>query len=242
MLGEAALDISAVLRERQRDLPAPDTSARTRFAGITGAAPVMQELYSLIERIAPSDSTVLVQGENGTGKELVARAIHQCSARRDRAFVVANCSAFNDNLLDSGLFRPYARRLHRGDRRQGQAVRSRRSRHVLSRRDRGHVSGPSSQGPARLARGHSAGHRHAKGRRAHPRRDESRPGAMVADGKFRRISTTRINVINITLLPPLRERYGDVALLVDGFLSPEPRARGADQRMHGAAPRLSVAR
>src|SRR6185295_9204418 len=64
----------------------------------------MQDMYSLLDRIAPSDAPVLIQGENGTGKELVARAIHVRSERRDRKFVVTNCSAFNDNLLDSELF------------------------------------------------------------------------------------------------------------------------------------------
>ena len=67
MLGEAAADVAAALRERA----APDETPgghRTRFAGIIGGAPAMQELYSLIDRVAPSDSTVLIQGENGTGK------------------------------------------------------------------------------------------------------------------------------------------------------------------------------
>ena len=65
----------------------------------------MQELYALLERVAPSDSTVLIQGENGTGKELVARAIHdRLASAASSTFVVTNCSAFNDNLLDSELF------------------------------------------------------------------------------------------------------------------------------------------
>ncbi|HET9623449.1 MAG TPA: sigma-54 factor interaction domain-containing protein, partial [Kofleriaceae bacterium] len=84
--------------------PPIDRGPRTTYRGIVGAAPAMQELYTLIDRIAPSDATVLITGENGTGKELVARAIHVGSERRDRRFVVTNCSAFNDNLLDSELF------------------------------------------------------------------------------------------------------------------------------------------
>ncbi len=83
----------------------PDLAARrSGYHGIIGASPVMQELYQLLDRIAPSDATVLIQGENGTGKELVARAIHVGSERAARRFVVTNCSAFNDNLLDSELF------------------------------------------------------------------------------------------------------------------------------------------
>jgi len=102
MLNEAALDVAAALRDRER--PEEPAGRRTSYHGIIGAATAMQELYDLLDRIAPSDSTVLIQGENGTGKELVSRAIHQASERRDRKFVVTNCSAFNDNLLDSELF------------------------------------------------------------------------------------------------------------------------------------------
>src|SRR5262249_42046602 len=101
MLGEAALDVAAALRDRE---PEGQPGRRTSYHGITGASPPMQELYDLLDRVAPSDSTVLIQGENGTGKELVARAVHEMSPRADRKFVVTNCSAFNDNLLDSELF------------------------------------------------------------------------------------------------------------------------------------------
>jgi transcriptional regulator with PAS, ATPase and Fis domain len=102
MLREVVGDVAAALADR-RSLVQPG-GRRTSYHGIFGGAPSMQELYDLLERIAPSDSTVLIQGENGTGKELVARAIHQESRRRDRKFVITNCSAFNDNLLDSELF------------------------------------------------------------------------------------------------------------------------------------------
>src|SRR5256885_1155478 len=101
MLGEAALDVAAALRDRQ---PKKLHGPRSSYGAIVGAAPKMQELYALLDRVGPSDSTVLIQGENGTGKELVARAIHERSPRREYRFVVTNCSAFNDNLLDSELF------------------------------------------------------------------------------------------------------------------------------------------
>src|SRR5256885_1382332 len=64
----------------------------------------MQELYRVLDKVIESDATVLINGENGTGKELVARAIHYNSRRAGERFVVQNCSAFNDNLLDSELF------------------------------------------------------------------------------------------------------------------------------------------
>ena len=74
------------------------------YAGIVGAGDTMKSLFRMLERIKNSDATVLVLGENGTGKELVARAIHAQSRRAGKAFVATNCSAFNDNLLESELF------------------------------------------------------------------------------------------------------------------------------------------
>jgi len=64
----------------------------------------MQNIYRLIEDIAPTDATVLIQGESGTGKELVASAIHRQSPRRDKPFIVINCSAYPVTLLESELF------------------------------------------------------------------------------------------------------------------------------------------
>jgi len=74
------------------------------FSGLVGRDPKMQTIYKLIEEIGPTDATVLIQGESGTGKELVSRAIHQKSLRKDRPFIVINCSAYPATLLESELF------------------------------------------------------------------------------------------------------------------------------------------
>ena len=71
---------------------------------IVGRSASMLALFKMLERIRQSDATVLVLGENGTGKELVARGIHQASRRGTKSFVATNCSAFNDNLLESEMF------------------------------------------------------------------------------------------------------------------------------------------
>jgi formate hydrogenlyase transcriptional activator len=74
------------------------------FAGIVGQSAALREVLQLVEMVATSDSTVLLLGETGTGKELIARAVHDCSRRKDRAFVVLNCAAIPSGLLESELF------------------------------------------------------------------------------------------------------------------------------------------
>jgi len=76
----------------------------TEFSGIIGKDPKIQEVYKLIEDIAPTDAYVLIQGESGTGKELVAHAIHRHSLRKDKPFIVINCSAYPVTLLESEIF------------------------------------------------------------------------------------------------------------------------------------------
>jgi DNA-binding NtrC family response regulator len=74
------------------------------FSGLLGESRVMQELFSRLERIADTETSVLITGESGSGKELTARALHRYSRRKDKPFVAINCSALPDNLLESELF------------------------------------------------------------------------------------------------------------------------------------------
>src|ERR1700761_1578137 len=77
---------------------------RRRFEQIIGKSPALEAVLEQVERVAPADSTVLIQGETGTGKELIAHAIHNLSSRCGRAFVKVNCAAIPFDLLESELF------------------------------------------------------------------------------------------------------------------------------------------
>jgi formate hydrogenlyase transcriptional activator len=74
------------------------------FEGIVGRSPALREVLQLVEMVAATDATVLLLGETGTGKELIARAIHNCSCRKNRAFVKVNCAAIPGGLLENELF------------------------------------------------------------------------------------------------------------------------------------------
>ncbi len=98
-------DIEAHLRRIQTlEVRLQQMEEGGRFHDLVGRSSRMHQLYQLIEQVAGSDLTVLVRGDSGTGKELVARAIHQSSPRRDGPFVPVNCAAFTETLLESELF------------------------------------------------------------------------------------------------------------------------------------------
>ena len=81
----------------------PDRNPR-RFEQVIGSSPALEAVLEQVERVAPTDSTVLIQGETGTGKELIARAIHNLSSRCGRSFIKLNCAAIPLDLLESELF------------------------------------------------------------------------------------------------------------------------------------------
>jgi transcriptional regulator with GAF, ATPase, and Fis domain len=92
------MDTSPMLNSRDRD------SSPRGFEQIIGSSPALERVLEQLEYVAPTDSTVLIEGETGTGKELIARAIHSFSSRRGRVFVKLNCAAIPFDLLESELF------------------------------------------------------------------------------------------------------------------------------------------
>ncbi len=97
-----ALEVRA-LRDENLQLR-EELGRRYEFDNIIGRSGAMQEIFATVERVAPTRATVLLAGESGTGKDLVARAIHHHSPRRDRPFVKINCAALPENLMESELF------------------------------------------------------------------------------------------------------------------------------------------
>jgi len=102
---ETLTDISELIQQQQ-EIESLRKSCRLDegFHGMLGESPAMQQVFELIENVSQTEAPVLIYGQSGTGKELVARAIHETSLRSDKPFIKVNCAALNENLLESELF------------------------------------------------------------------------------------------------------------------------------------------
>jgi two-component system response regulator PilR (NtrC family) len=203
---------NAELRAQLRD--------RYRFDAVIGQSVAMQQMFSTLELVAPMNSTVLIQGETGTGKELIARTVHHNSPRADQRFVAFNAAAIPESLAEAELF-GHAKGAFTG------AVSARVGRFELAHRgtlfiDEVALMTPSLQ--AKLLR--------ALQEREFERVGESRSvkfdariiaatntdlRKLVKEGQFREDLYYRLNVIPLTL-PPLRERRDDIPLLARHFV------------------------
>src|SRR5690606_608478 len=194
-----------------------ELGSRYKYDNMIGKSKPMQDLYSLLDKIKSADSTVLIQGENGTGKELIAKAIHYNSLRKDKAFVVQNCSAFNDNLLESELF-GHVKGSFTG------AIRDKKG--LFEMADRGtffldEIGDTSPTMQVKLLRVLQEGTFMPVGS-VDSRRVDVRVIAatnrnlkeMVEEGTFREDLYYRLNVINLRV-PPLRERKEDIPFLAE---------------------------
>ncbi len=194
--------------------------AEARYGEIVGESSLMKEVFRWVERVARSDSTVMIYGESGTGKELVARAIHAGSPRRDGPFIRVNCGALTESLLDSELF-GHEKGAFTG------AERQRRGRFELA--DRGtlfldEIATISQSTQIRLLRVLQERELERVGG------EETIPvnvriiaatNTPVAElqkgGEFREDLFYRLHVVPITI-PPLRERRSDIPILAQHFL------------------------
>jgi DNA-binding NtrC family response regulator len=204
--------------------------------GIVGESAAIQEVLVKIEQMAPVSSTVLIQGESGSGKELVAKALHDLSPRRGEAFITVNCAALPETLLESELFGhekgaftgAAERRLGRFELADGGTIfldeigeipltTQVKLLRVLESRNFFRVGGTQ---PIKVnVRVIAATNRALR--------------EAVALGEFRDDLYYRLNVLNI-YLPPLRERRGDIPLLVRRFI--KEFARTHDRQFRGIAP------
>jgi len=211
---------------------------RYRFEGMVGRSRAMRDLFQLLETVATTSSTILITGETGTGKEVVARAIHHNSPRRAQRFVALNCSAIPETLLEAELF-GHVRGAFTG------AVGSRQGRLEQANRGTLFLDEVGTMSPALQM----------KVLRVLQEREFERIGdsqsvkvdvrviaatnsdlaKMVQQGQFRDDLYYRLNVIPIEL-PPLRNRKEDIPLLVQNFLQKfaEGRVPGPDSRASAA--------
>ena len=191
-----------------------------RFENIIGKNSRMQQIYALISDIADTDSTVLVQGESGTGKELIARAIHFSSHRKDKPFIVANCSAYSENLLESELF-GHEKGAFTG------AIRRKTGRFELAHGgsifldEIGEISPPTQILLLRILQDHRfervGGEETLEVDVRIIAATNKNLMEEIKKGTFREDLYYRLNVIPI-FVPPLRERRDDILLLASHFL------------------------
>jgi len=197
-----------------------DLKDRYSFENMIGKSRAMQEIYTLIEKVASTDSTILITGESGTGKEMGARAIHFQSGRRDNQFVSINCAALPENLLESELF-GHAKGSFTG------AVADKKGMFEVAQRGTLFLDEVGEMSPWTQV----------KLLRALQERRVRRVGGTdeipvdvriiaatnqdlkkrIQEGKFREELFYRLNVISFDM-PPLRKRTEDIPLLVSHFL------------------------
>jgi two-component system response regulator HydG len=218
---ENVTDISDLVAAEQRIVQLQERLQDTSdFCGMVGRSPAMRRVFELTEKAAQSDATVIIYGESGVGKELVAHAIHRLGPRRDRPFVQINCAAFNESLLESELF-GHVRGAFTGAHRHRIGRFEEVGEGDLFLDEVGDIPLPTQVKLLRVLE-----------TRAFERVGDNQPLPMdarlisatnqdlerlVAENRFRRDFFFRINVIPLRV-PPLRERREDIPLLVDHFV------------------------
>lgn len=218
--------------ERIRELN-KELGSRYKYDNMIGKSKAMQSLYALLDKIKGADSTVLIQGENGTGKELIAKSIHYNSARSSKPFVIQNCSAFNDNLLESELF-GHVKGSFTGAHKDKKGLFEIANNGTFFLDEIGDTS-PQMQ--VKLLRVLQEGTFTPVGALEAKKVDVRVIAAtnrnlreMVEQGTFREDLYYRLNVINLRV-PPLRERKEDIPLLSEYFIDLACKRAGIGKRV-----------
>ncbi|MCQ2364651.1 MAG: sigma-54 dependent transcriptional regulator [Akkermansia sp.] len=235
-LDEVELLLSRASRAQELETANRELTTQLHPAGgldrMLGDSPAMQGIFNSIRRVAPSNATVLITGETGTGKELVARAVHQLSERRNAKFVAVNCAALSPQLMESELFGhekgaftgATQRRLGRFEEADGGTI-------FLD--EIGEIDIPTQVKLLRVLSEHTI--QRVGGNADIPvkvrvlaatNRDLE---AMVQEGTFRLDLYQRLNVISLHL-PPLRERQEDIVLMAHAFLKELCRDNGKEEK------------
>jgi DNA-binding NtrC family response regulator len=205
------------------------------FPGLIGESPIMQEFFARLQRLAAAETSVLITGESGSGKEITARALHEYSRRKDKPFVAINCSALPENLLESELF-GHVKGAFTNAWQDRTGLLLEASGGTLFLDEIGDL--PLSLQPKLL--------RALEERRVRPVGGNKEKGfdvrilaatnmnieAAVAEGRFREDLYYRLNVIKVDI-PPLRKRGTDILLLAHKFIGAV--AEKLDKKVTGLA-------
>ncbi len=228
------------LRREHEFLKSQQQSRRKKF--ILGQSQVIRDLDRLIDAVAPSDATVLIQGESGVGKELVAIELHERSLRRDSNFVALDCCTLQETLFESELF-GHERGSFTGADRQKKGLIENAEGGTLFLDEIGNIS-PTIQ--AKLLRFLESGEFRRLGGTKDLRADvrivaatNADLEALCSDGTFRPDLYYRLNAFGIHV-PPLREHREDIPALVDHFMRNHSFSRRVDKVVAPAAMRVLV--
>ncbi len=190
------------------------------FHGIIGKSPKMQQVFSLVERVIPTEGRVLLEGESGTGKELIARILHYCGPRKEGPFVAVDCGALPTSLLESELF-GYVKGAFTGAHQDKKGLLEEAHRGTLFLDE---IVNMSNEVQSKFLRALEEGNFRPLGTTRLKKADVRIIAAastnlreQVKAGNFRQDLFYRLNVVNV-LLPSLREREGDIVLLANHFL------------------------
>jgi transcriptional regulator with GAF, ATPase, and Fis domain len=220
------------LQAKVNEIPPDATRPRQRCGLLLGSSAAMQRVYQLIERVAETSATVFITGESGTGKEVVARTVHELSARRAQVFLPVNCGAISPQLIESELF---------GHEKGSFTGAARQHKGYFERADGGtlfldEITEMPLELQMKLLRVLETSALLRIGSNREIKSDvrviaatNCDPRRAVADGKLRADLFYRLHVFPLHL-PPLLERSGDVELLAEHFLDQLNRAERCSKR------------